>query len=520
MTASRAFAALDDAFDVVIVGGGASGLGAAVDAVSRGYKTALVEANDFAKATSSRSTKLIHGGVRYLAEGDVGLVREALHERSTLRKNAPHLVTDLGFICPAYRWYEAPYYFAGLTAYDILAGASNFGRSRFLSAQQTLDRAPAMRRSGLWGSIRYHDGQFDDARLAITLARSAIDRGAVVVNYARVTGFVRDAGGKIAGVHVRDGESDNEATARARVVVNATGIFTDELRREDDASVQPLLNLSRGSHITLPAEIFPGEDALLVPKTDDGRVLFIVPWHDRVIVGTTDIAEPQPSLDPVPTENEIDYMLDHASRYLERTLTRSDVTAAFCGLRPLVNHAATTTAKLSREHVIETSKSSLVTICGGKWTTYRKMAQDTIDVAREVGGLAAAPSRTADLPLHGADASHASAGLRDPFALYGSDRHEIEALIAQEPALAQPIHPDLPYTQAEVVYAARNELARTVDDVLARRTRAFFVDVAASAASAPLVASLLARELGRDEAWAQQSADDYTTIAKPTMALL
>jgi len=515
----RDFAALDDAFDVVVVGGGASGLGAAVDAVSRGYKTALVEAVDFAKATSSRSTKLVHGGVRYLAEGDIGLVREALHERSALRRNAPHLVSDLGFITPAYRWYEAPYYFTGLTAYDVLAGRSNFGRSRFLTARGTLERAPALCARGLRGSVRYHDGQFDDARLSIALARTAIDRGAVVVNYARVVGFERN-GARLRGVRVRDEESGGEASVRARVVVNATGIFTDELRRADDAAARPLLSLSRGSHIVLPGKIFPGDDALLIPRTDDGRVLFVIPWHGRVLIGTTDIAEPQPSLDPVPRVDEIEYMLAHTSRYLERPLARSDVTAAYCGLRPLVNRAATTTAKLSREHVVETSASGLVTIAGGKWTTYRKMAQDTIDAAREVGGLAAAPSRTLNLPLHGSDGSGAAAGLPDPFALYGSDRTVIRALIAQEPTLGQPIHDALPYTRAEVVFAARHELARTVDDVLARRTRAFFVDTAASAAAAPLVAGLLARELGRSETWAQQSADAYAALVQPTLAVL
>jgi len=487
----RAFAALDDAFDVVIVGGGATGLGAAVDAAARGYKTALIEAVDFAKATSSRSTKLIHGGVRYLAEGDIHLVREALHERSILRRNAPHLVGDLGFICPAYRWYEAPYYYAGLMAYDVLAGSSNFGRSQYLNARQTRERLPALRARGLFGSIRYHDGQFDDTRLAISLARTAIDLGAVVLNYARAVGFER-IGDRIAAVRVRDEESGVEVRARARVVVNATGIFTDELRRLDDSSARPLLSLSRGSHIVVPREVFPGDDALLVPRTDDGRVLFIVPWHRHVLIGTTDIAEPAPSLDPVPHADEMEYMLAHASRYLERPVTRSQVTALFCGLRPLVNRAASTTAKLSREHVIETSRSGLVTIAGGKWTTYRKMAEDTIDVAREVGGLAAAPSRTMQLPLH-------------------------ESML---PGTGAALHPNLPYTEDDVAYAARHEMARTVDDVLSRRMRAYFLDVRASAACVPRVGELLARELGRDETWARASSDAYEAIAAPALAAL
>jgi glycerol-3-phosphate dehydrogenase len=487
----RNFAALDDAFDVVIVGGGASGLGCAVDAAARGYKTALVEAVDFANATSSRSTKLIHGGVRYLAEGDIHLVREALHERATLRHNAPHLVHDLGFICPAYRCYEAPYYFAGLTAYDLLAGRANFGPSRYLSARRTLERVPALRARGLYGSIRYHDGQFDDARLAISLARTAIDLGAVVVNYARAVAFER-SGDRIAGMRVRDEESGTELCVQARVVVNATGIFTDEVRRLDDPAARPLLSLSRGSHIVVPREAFPGEDALLVPKTDDGRVLFIIPWHEHVLIGTTDIAEPAPSLDPVPSAEEIDYLLKHAARYLERPMLRSQITAAFCGLRPLIDRAATTTARLSREHVVESSLSGLVTIAGGKWTTYRQMAQDTIDVALKVGGLMAAPSRTHDLPLY-------------------------ESML---PATGKTLHPNLPYTEDDVVYAARNELARSVDDVLSRRARAYFLDVRASVACASRVAELLAAELGRDAAWARESAEAYAALAASTLAVL
>ena len=500
----RNFAALDDQFDVVIVGGGASGLGAAVDAVSRGYKTALVEAVDFAKATSSRSTKLIHGGVRYLAEGEIGLVREALRERGALRRNAPHLVSDLGFICPAYKWYEVPYYFVGLSAYDVLAGNATFGRSRYLSARQTLERAPAMRRDGLRGAVRYHDGQFDDARLAVALARTAIERGAVIVNYARAVAFER-RGARITGVRVADQEHGGELSVRAKVVVNATGIYSDVMRQMDDPAARPILSMSRGSHVVVARDRFPGDDAMIVPRTDDGRVIFVIPWHGHAIIGTTDIAEPGPSLDPVPTAVEIDYLLEHASRYLEEPVRRSHVTAAFCGVRPLVNSAPATTAKLSREHLIETSASGLVSVAGGKWTTYRKMAEDTIDVAREVAGLPAAPSRTADLPLHGSD---------------GSDRRELQALIREEPVLAQPIHPALPYSQAEIVYAARKELARTVDDALSRRTRAFFVDVAASVAAAPLAGALLARELGRSQEWSQQSAAAYMAIAKPVLALL
>ncbi len=487
----RNFAALDDDFDVVVIGGGASGLGAAIDAVSRGYKTALVEAVDFAKATSSRSTKLIHGGVRYLAEGDIHLVREALRERATLYKNAPHLVSDRGFICPAARWYEAPYYLAGLRAYDKLAGASNFGRSRYLSARDTLEHLPALRAQGLRGSIIYHDGQFDDSRLAVALARTAIDRGAVLVNYARVVAFERN-GTRLSGLRVRDEERGDELSVRARVVVNATGIFCDELRRLDDPSSRPLLSLSRGSHIVVSHELFPGDDALLVPKTDDGRVLFIIPWRSHVLIGTTDIAEAHPSLDPVPSADEIDYLLRHAARYLERPISRSQITAAYCGLRPLVDRKSTTTPKLSREHIVETSLSGMVSVAGGKWTTYRQMGQDTIDVAYKVGRLTAAPSRTHDLRLN-------------------------EFI---PPATGTRLHPNLPYTEDDVVYAARYELARTVDDVLSRRTRAYFLDVRASVACAPRVAQLLAGELGRSETWARESADAYIALTGAVLAMV
>ena len=367
-------------FDVLIIGGGATGLGCAVDAASRGYRTALVEANDFAAATSSRSTKLVHGGVRYLQEGDVHLVREALHERTHLLRNAPTLVHDRTFLTPAYRWWETPYYFAGLKLYDVLAGRSEFGHSRYVSRAETLERLPWLRRSGLRGSIEYHDGQFDDARLAIALARTAADYGAALANYSRVVSL-NGAGSRLAGARVRDEESGAAFDVQATVTIDAAGIFADEIRRLDDPAASPILAHSRGTHVLVGRDAMPGVDALLVPKTTDGRVLFAIPWHERMLIGTTDIPVEHAVLDPQPSDEEIAYLLDTVNGYFERPLDAGAITASFAGLRPLVERGAASTAKESREHLVETSRSGLVTIAGGKWTTYRKMAQDAVDAA-------------------------------------------------------------------------------------------------------------------------------------------
>jgi glycerol-3-phosphate dehydrogenase len=501
---------LNGEFDVLVIGGGATGLGAAVDAVSRGYRTALVEASDFAKSTSSRSTKLVHGGVRYLEKGDIGLVREALHERSNLMRNAPHLVDRLGFLLPLYRFGDVPYYFAGLKAYDVLAGKSSFPGSVYLSRKATLERAPDLRPAKLHGSIKYSDARFDDARLALALARTALDRGAIVVNYVRAVRFVY-AAGKAAGVVARDEESGREYEVRAKVVVNATGIFVDELRKLDDPCAQPVLAHSRGSHVVFARETFRGDDALLVPKTKDGRVLFAVPWQDHVVVGTTDIPVPSAELDVAPTSDEIDFIIAEINNYLQRPVGRNDVLAAFAGLRPLVSGKATTTAKLSREHFIEVAKSGVVTITGGKWTTYRKMAEDVVDAAATAGGLPPAPSRTAALPIHGSPVPDGfTADAR--YAQYGCDASDLLALEAGDSTLAERLDRRLPFTRAQVVYAARSEFARTVDDVLARRTRALFLNAEASRAAAAQVARLLAIEFGRDEAWQARQLADFASV--------
>jgi len=504
-----AFAHFDDLFDVLVIGGGATGLGAAVDAASRGYRTALIEAEDFAKATSSRSTKLVHGGVRYLAQGNIPLVREALHERSRLLANAPHLVHDLAFVIPAYRRRDIPYYAVGLVAYDLLAGRSNFGRARIASKRATIAQVPGIAAAGLHGSVVYHDGLFDDARLALALARTAVDHGGVLANYVRAEHLVY-AGERVAGVVATDRETGREFTLNARCVINATGIFADELRLADRPDAPRLLSLSRGTHIVVPAAVLGGDAAILVPKTSDGRVVFAIPWHRHVVIGTTDLPVATACLDPVPDDSEIEYLIEIVNRYLRRPIGRTDITATFAGLRPLVNSAATSsTSKLSREHAIDVSPRGLISIAGGKWTTYRKMAEDVIDTAARRGGLAARPSVTAQLPLHGATTRFEP---DDTLRTYGTDAIAVEALAHTEPALAEPLHPRLPYTAAEVVYAARSEMARTVDDVLARRTRALFLDAAASDEAAPQVARLLARELGRSSDWEAEQLSKYASI--------
>jgi glycerol-3-phosphate dehydrogenase len=508
---SAQLARLDERFDVLVLGGGATGLGTAVDAAARGYRTALVEAADFANATSSRSTKLVHGGVRYLQNGDVHLVREALHERIVMRKNAPHLVRALPFLCPIYNIFEGPYYLAGLKAYDVLAGSKNFGHSRWVGRCETLRRMPGLRKRGLYGSVQYWDGQFDDSRLAVALARTATDLGAVVVNYARAVRFLCD-GERVSGAVVRDEEGGGEHEVRARAVVNATGIFVDALRQLDDPHARKLLALSRGTHVVFAQAVFGGHDALLVPRTDDGRVLFAIPWHDHVVVGTTDVPAESAELDPAPSRDEVDYILHHFNRYLEHPIQRGAALAAYAGLRPLVSGDAASTAKLSREHFIDIAKSGIVTITGGKWTTYRKMAEDAVDTAIEAASLSPAPSVTADLALHGSTGA-APPRRGDAYAGYGTDETALRSLEAEDASLATPLHPRLPYTRAEVVFAAREEMARTVDDVLSRRTRALFVDVDAAREAAGVVAGLMARELGRPPEWESAQVAAFEAIA-------
>ena len=495
-------------WDIVVIGGGATGAGIAVDAAVRGYDVLLVERGDFGAGTSSRSTKLVHGGVRYLRGGHVRLVLDALRERGRLLENAPHLVRDLPFVLPCYARWETGFYGLGLTAYDLLAGRDQFGRSAVISAAEVRRRLPTIRVDGLRGGVVYHDGQFDDARLLIHLILTAADHGATVLNYAPAVGLIRGPGGAVDGAIVRDVEGGSEFRAAARVVVNAAGPFCDAVRQMADPTAPPLVAASRGSHVVLDRSFLPGESALLVPRTPDGRVLFAIPWHGHTLVGTTDVAIPDAPAEPRASGEEIEFILETAGRYLTRRPTRADVLSTFAGIRPLVKGDGATAA-LSRDHLIRVDAPGLLTITGGKWTTYRRMAEDCVDRAAALARLPRRPCRTRDLHVHG----HRTDAAGD-LAVYGSDADAIRALIEKDPSLADRLHPALPYRAAEVVWAARAEMARTVEDVLSRRTRALVLNAAAAVAAAPRVADLLARELGRDEGWAADQVRAFTELAK------
>ncbi|MEZ4415315.1 MAG: glycerol-3-phosphate dehydrogenase/oxidase [Gemmatimonadota bacterium] len=500
-------------WDLIIVGGGATGIGIAVDAASRGYDTLLVEQSDFGKGTSSRSTKLIHGGVRYLQQGNLPLVMEALRERGVLRENAPHLVHDLPFVVPNYQWWEAPFYGVGMRVYDALAGRYGFGPSRNLSKEETVERLPTIETEGLRGGVVYHDGQFDDARLLIHLAMTAAEQGAILLNYAQVTGLTRDGQGYLAGVVLHDLEADTRHSVAGRLVINATGAFTDGLRRLDDPAALPIVRPSQGVHVVLPKRFLPGDSAIMVPHTDDGRVLFAIPWLDRVLIGTTDTPLESVELEPRPLPEEVAFILEHAARYLEEDPTPADVLSVFAGIRPLVGSVAESgdTAKISREHSIQVSESGLVTIAGGKWTTYRRMAEDAVDFAVPLAGLEPRDCVTRELRLHG---YHAHAERFGRLASYGSDAPEVEAVIEAQAGWDQAVHERLELTVGEVVWFVREEMARTVDDVLARRSRSLILDARAAVEAAPTVAAVMATALGRDAHWVDTQVEHFTEMAR------
>lgn len=503
-------AAPSAAFDIIIVGGGASGLGAAVDAAVRGHKVLLVEQADFAKGTSSRSTKLVHGGVRYLKQGNVSLVLEALRERGLMCRNAPHLVHSLPFVIPNYHWWEGPFYGIGLKVYDGLAGKLGLEPSRYLNREDVIHLLPNIEQQDLTGGIIYHDGQFDDSRLAINLAQTAAEHGATLLNYVRCVGVLKE-GEHIAGVKLRDQETQTEVEVRASVVINATGVFADEVRRMDDPAAKTMLSPSQGIHFVLPREFLPGDTAIMIPKTDDGRVLFAVPWHGRVVVGTTDTPVQEASLEPRALDEEIEFVFSQISRYLTRDPQRSDVLSVYAGLRPLIKADASSTAALSRDHLISISDSGLITLAGGKWTTYRKMAEDVIDHAEMVGALDHRYCTTHELKIHGAEITAAE---QSHLHYYGSDAVGIRSLIESDPVLGEQLHPDLEFLKAEVIWHVRHEMARTVEDVLSRRTRALLLNARASMEAAAGVAQLMASELGRDQAWQNSQISEYQSLAK------
>ncbi len=503
-------------WDLVIVGGGSSGVGVAVDAASRGYDVLLVEQSDFGKGTSSRSTKLIHGGVRYLQQGNISLVMESLKERGILRDNAPHLVHDLRFIVPNYDWWEGPFYGIGLKIYDRLAGKYGFGRSRHLSKEMTLNAIPTLNTDGLRGGVQYYDGQFDDARLLINLAQTASQQGAALLNYVGVTGFLKDGDGYVNGVTARDTESGVDLRIGAKCVINATGPFVDRLRQLDDASVVPMVTPSQGIHLVFDKSFLPGDTAIMVPRTSDGRVMFAIPFHGHAMVGTTDTPVADISLDPVPKEEEIEFILDTAGQYLAKAPQRGDVLSMFAGIRPLVGggNYSTNTAALSRDHAIHIDRSGLLTITGGKWTTYRYMAEDCVNHAATLAKLEERPCVTRQLKIHG---FHRSADEFGPLGYYGADAPGIADLMHSDPALGAQLDPRLPYRAAQVAWAVRFEMARTVDDFLSRRTRSTILNARAARAMAPAVAAIMARELDRDESWVSNQVVAYEKIVRGYM---
>jgi len=498
-------------WDMIIIGGGATGLGIAVDAANRGYSTLLLEGEDFAKGTSSRSTKLIHGGVRYLAQGHIDLVFKALRERGSLLKNAAHLVKSQSFIIPCYSQKDKWKYLVGLKLYDWLSGGLSIGSSSYVSRQKVMELLPNVQSKGLVGGVEYFDSQFDDSRLAINLAQTAAANGAVVLNYCKVTSLLK-TNGTIIGVVATDVESKTEYQFNSKVVVNATGIFVDDILKMDEPQRRPLVKPSQGIHLVLDRSFLKGSHALLIPKTQDGRVLFAVPWHQHLLVGTTDTPLNKPTIEPVALDEEIQFVLQTVKEYLSVAPTEKDVLSVFAGLRPLAAKEANvnSTKEISRDHKLLVNHSGLVTITGGKWTTYRRMAEDTINKIIAVGVLPSKPCKTRSLKIHGCTTSFVEGHL----AVYGSDAEAIKELIKSEPLWNRKLVQRLPNTEAEVIWAIRNEMARTPEDVLARRMRILFLDALAAIEAAPRVTELIAEELNYDEEWKAVQLARFVTLAK------
>ncbi|MFN8239358.1 MAG: glycerol-3-phosphate dehydrogenase/oxidase [Bacteroidales bacterium] len=501
----------DKSWDIIIIGGGATGAGIALDAASRGYKTLLLEQSDFSKGTSSRSTKLVHGGVRYMAQGDLLLVIEALKERGIMLRNAPHLTSNQEFIIPVYTVFDVILYTVGLKFYDILSGRLSLGRSYFINRKKTSERLPNIKKEGLRGGIVYHDGQFDDSRMNFELVRMACKLGATALNYCKVTSILKRPDGRIAGVQATDLVSKNQYTLSASVVINATGVFANEVIKLDKSDARSILRPSQGVHLVIDRKFLGGDSAIMIPKTDDGRVLFAIPWHGKVVVGTTDTPLEDVSDEPRALEKEISFILDTAGRYLVKPPSREDVLSVFAGLRPLASDPDNphSTREISRRHKIVVSKSGLITITGGKWTTYRLMAAETIDRAVKEG-LIRGSDCTTDKLLLSADYENRAP---DTLSIYGDNAKAVSDSIIGNPGFEKKMHPSLPYTIGEVRWICRNELVVSIEDVLARRTRALFLDAAASIEMASGVASILAEERGHDKAWMEQQINSYINLA-------
>lgn len=503
----------DKKWDLIIIGGGATGLGIALDAVTRGYTTLLLEQEDFAKGTSSRSTKLVHGGIRYLAQGNIDLVREALHERGLLAINAPHLVKKQKFVIPNYLWWEGLYYNFGLKTYDFLAGKLSMGKSERISLEEVTERLPALEKHELRGGVIYLDGQFDDARLAVNIAQTVVENEGVALNHFKVTDISAKEGANIDTVEAQDTETGEVIRFKANLVVNATGVFVDSIRKMANPGARSSIKASQGVHLVFDQKFFPGKDALMIPKTDDGRVLFAVPWNGKVLVGTTDTLLEKPVLEPKALEKEIEFIMNTFNRYIQKKVTREDVKSVFAGLRPLAvgEEEEKSTKEISRGHKIDISEKGLLTITGGKWTTYRKMAEDAIDIAIAENRLPAKKCITENFLIHGAK-SHKN---RDNHLhVYGGDKSLILELIDKRPELGEKIHDDLPHLEAEIVLAVRFEMARSLEDVLARRVRILFLDAAIAIEIAPKVASLMAKELNQDDNWVKSQVKNFRALVR------
>ncbi len=499
-------------FDFIIIGGGASGAGMVMEAATRGYSAVLFEKSDFAKSTSGKSTKLVHGGVRYLAQGNISLVREACVERGLLMRNAPHLVRNQSFIIPAYGLYDELLYTAGLKIYDLMAGTYSLGRSERISADEVVERMPTVSSRGLTAGVLYHDGQFDDARLVVNVLQTAVEHGAIVLNYAEVNGLLKDGGGRLTGVIIHDPVSGVEHKVKGRAVLNATGVFADEIMQMDEPGKDAIMRPSQGIHIVVDRSFLPGNDALMIPKTVDGRVLFAIPWHGRIVIGTTDTPIEHATLEPVALEEEIEFILQTAGKYLARAPGREDVLSVFAGLRPLAaSKNYRKTKEISRSHRIIMSRSGLFTMIGGKWTTFRKMGEDMISRVEKFKGWKRTKPVTRSLRIHGYEEDSI---YEDQMYVYGSDRDAVLKLADDDPSLEGWLSSSLGIARAQVAWAVREEMAVSLEDVLSRRTRAQLLDARESLRIAPEAARIMAGEQGRDVQWIESQVSDYRKVTE------
>lgn len=508
----KAFENFEGEFDLIVIGGGASGLGVAVDAAQRGYKTLLIEKSDFGKGTSSRSTKLVHGGVRYLQNGDVKLVLEALRERGYLLRNAPQLVKRQAFVIPVYRIWEKYFYGIGLFLYDWLAGKLGFGKTQLLDTEETLAYLPNLKSDNLKGGVLYYDGQFDDAGLAIALAKTAIQQGAILLNYHELTDFLKE-GKKIVGVQFRDVFNGQKKVVQGKIVVNATGVFSDDIIHIDQPNAVRSIRPSQGVHLVFDATFLASGTALMVPKTTDGRVLFAVPWLNALVVGTTDVPIEEANEEPKATKKEVEFILENATNYLAKPPSQSDIKSVFVGLRPLASAGDNSqkTKEVSRSHKITRTQSGLLNLLGGKWTTYRQMAEDMVDrVGIEMEGKKR-PCQTNGLKLWGYSNTHLFG--EEVLSRYGSELKKMMQL-TDDPNGNTSLSKKLDLSKHQILWSIREEMAVTLEDILARRTRCLFLDANESVLIAEQVVNIMAKELGKDENWKAQELSNFKSIAK------